>query len=57
MPNKRILLVEDDFMNMRLVEHILEREGHLRIIGNGWETHYPHVIWGECLVFHGISVL
>ena len=28
MPNKRILLVEDDFMNMRLAQHILEVEGY-----------------------------
>ena len=28
MPGKTILLVEDDFMNMRLVEHILEAEGY-----------------------------
>ncbi len=28
MPNKKILLVEDDFMNMRLAQHILEREGY-----------------------------
>jgi len=28
MPNKRILLVEDDFMNMRLAQHILEGEGY-----------------------------
>ena len=28
MPNKRILLVEDDFMNMRLAHHILEVEGY-----------------------------
>ena len=28
MPNKRVLLVEDDFMNMRLAEHILEGEGY-----------------------------
>jgi len=28
MPSKRILLVEDDFMNMRLTQHILEVEGH-----------------------------
>lgn len=28
MPSKRILLVEDDFMNMRLAQHILEGEGY-----------------------------
>ena len=28
MPNKRILLVEDDFINMRLAHHILETEGY-----------------------------
>jgi len=28
MPNKRILLVEDDFMNMRLAQHVLEIEGY-----------------------------
>jgi len=28
MPDKRILLVEDDFMNMRLAQHILEVEGY-----------------------------
>jgi two-component system cell cycle response regulator DivK len=28
MPNKRILLVEDDFMNMRLAQHVLEAEGY-----------------------------
>ena len=28
MPNKRVLLVEDDFMNMRLAQHILEAEGY-----------------------------
>jgi two-component system cell cycle response regulator DivK len=26
--NKKILLVEDDFMNMRLTQHILEEEGY-----------------------------
>jgi len=31
MPDKRILLVEDDFMNMRLVQHILEVEGYIVI--------------------------
>ena len=29
MNNKRILLVEDDFMNMRLAQHILETEGYV----------------------------
>lgn len=29
MPNKRILLVEDDFMNMRLAQHLLEAEGYI----------------------------
>jgi len=28
MSSKRILLVEDDFMNMRLAQHILEGEGY-----------------------------
>ena len=28
MPSKRILIVEDDFMNMRLTQHILEGEGY-----------------------------
>ena len=28
MPGKRILVVEDDFMNMRLTQHILESEGY-----------------------------
>ena len=28
MSTKRILLVEDDFMNMRLAEHVLETEGY-----------------------------
>ena len=28
MPNRKILLVEDDFMNMRLAQHILEGEGY-----------------------------
>ncbi len=28
MPSKRILVVEDDFINMRLVRHILETEGY-----------------------------
>lgn len=28
MANERILLVEDDFMNMRLSQHILEAEGY-----------------------------
>lgn len=28
MPDKKILLVEDDFMNMRLAQHILEVEGY-----------------------------
>jgi len=28
MPNKRVLVVEDDLMNMRLAQHILEVEGH-----------------------------
>ena len=28
MSSKRILLVEDDFINMRLAQHILEREGY-----------------------------
>ncbi len=28
MPSKKILVVEDDFINMRLVRHILETEGY-----------------------------
>lgn len=28
MPNKTILLVEDDFMNMKLVQHVLESQGY-----------------------------
>jgi two-component system cell cycle response regulator DivK len=28
MPNKTILLVEDDFMNMKLAQHVLESEGY-----------------------------
>ena len=28
MPCKRILVVEDDFMNMKLTQHILETEGY-----------------------------
>jgi two-component system cell cycle response regulator DivK len=28
MSNKKILLVEDDFMNMRLAQHVLEAEGY-----------------------------
>ena len=28
MPGKTIMLVEDDFLNMRLAEHILEAEGY-----------------------------
>jgi CheY-like chemotaxis protein len=28
MPNKTILLVEDDFMNMKLAQHILESQGY-----------------------------
>jgi two-component system cell cycle response regulator DivK len=28
MLNKRILLIEDDFMNMRLAQHVLEAEGY-----------------------------
>ena len=26
--NKNIMIVEDDFMNMRLVQHVLESEGY-----------------------------
>jgi two-component system cell cycle response regulator DivK len=29
MPSKKILLVEDDFINMRLAQHILEVEGYI----------------------------
>jgi CheY-like chemotaxis protein len=28
MTDKTVLLVEDDFMNMRLVQHVLEAEGY-----------------------------
>ena len=28
MPNKRILVVEDDLMNMRLAQHVLEVDGY-----------------------------
>ena len=28
MPNKTILLVEDDFMNMKLAQHVLESDGY-----------------------------
>jgi CheY-like chemotaxis protein len=28
MPNKTILLVEDDFMNMKLAQHVLESQGY-----------------------------
>jgi CheY-like chemotaxis protein len=34
MPNNRILLVEDDFMNMRLAQHILEAEGYTVLKAN-----------------------
>ncbi len=39
MSNKTILLVEDDFMNMRLAQHVLEAEGY-NVIGatTGWEA-------------------
>jgi two-component system cell cycle response regulator DivK len=39
MPDKTILLVEDDFMNMRLVQHVLEAEGY-NVVGatSGWEA-------------------
>jgi len=39
MPNKTILLVEDDFMNMRLAQHVLEAEGYT-VLGatSGWEA-------------------
>ncbi len=39
MPNKTILLVEDDFMNMRLAQHVLEAEGY-RVVKatTGWEA-------------------
>ena len=39
MPNKTILLVEDDFMNMRLVQHVLEAEGYSVVKATtGWEA-------------------
>jgi two-component system cell cycle response regulator DivK len=39
MPDKMILLVEDDFMNMRLAQHVLEAEGYT-VLGatSGWEA-------------------
>jgi two-component system cell cycle response regulator DivK len=39
MPNKTVLLVEDDYMNMRLAQHVLEAEGYT-VIGatTGWEA-------------------
>jgi two-component system cell cycle response regulator DivK len=39
MPDKTVLLVEDDFMNMRLVQHVLEAEGY-NVVGatSGWEA-------------------
>jgi two-component system cell cycle response regulator DivK len=39
MPDKTILLIEDDFMNMRLVQHVLEAEGY-NVVGatTGWEA-------------------
>lgn len=39
MPSKTVLLVEDDFMNMRLVQHVLEAEGYT-VVGatSGWEA-------------------
>jgi two-component system cell cycle response regulator DivK len=39
MPDKTVLLVEDDFMNMRLVQHVLETEGY-NVVGatSGWEA-------------------
>jgi len=39
MPNKTILLVEDDFMNMRLAQHVLEAEGYSVVKATtGWEA-------------------
>jgi len=39
MPSKTILLVEDDFMNMRLAQHILEAEGYSVVKATtGWEA-------------------
>jgi len=39
MPDKTILLVEDDFMNMRLAQHILEAEGYSVVKATtGWEA-------------------
>ena len=39
MPNKTILLVEDDPMNMRLAQHILESQGYTVFGANtGWEA-------------------
>ena len=39
MPNKTILLVEDDFTNMRLGQHVLEAEGYSVVKATtGWEA-------------------
>jgi two-component system cell cycle response regulator DivK len=39
MPDKTILLVEDDFMNMRLAQHVLEAEGYSVVKATtGWEA-------------------
>lgn len=37
--NKTILLVEDDFMNMKLVQHVLKSEGYAVVKATtGWEA-------------------
>jgi two-component system cell cycle response regulator DivK len=37
--NKTILLVEDDFMNMKLVQHVLKSEGYTVVKATtGWEA-------------------
>ena len=39
MPDKTILLVEDDFMNMRLAQHVLESAGYTVLKATtGWEA-------------------
>jgi two-component system cell cycle response regulator DivK len=39
MPGKTILLVEDDFMNMKLAQHVLESAGYTVIKATtGWEA-------------------
>jgi two-component system cell cycle response regulator DivK len=39
MPDKTILLVEDDFMNMKLAQHVLESAGYTVVKATtGWEA-------------------